>query len=674
MGTGRCVGARGRLSAALSGGVMGMEDELGSPSRADLHGSRRGRLRRTLAVALAGAVLAGGGMLTGIQPAAGQEADDGGDRAAAKAEWTFMTYMVADNNLEQDGLNDLLEMAGVGSTANVNIVVFVDRSAEFSEERVGNLPDFTSGKLLLVRDGEFEEIDDYGEIDSGNPQTLAWFIKTAAKLFPAKKYGLSLWDHGGGWQGYGSDDSAGSGMDMNEVVSGLAGGLQAAKVKKLEFLGFDACLMQTYEVAAAIAPFAKWFLASQELEPGHGWDYGGLKAIADKPKAKGKALGKSMLRAYMGQAEEQGTDAEVTLALVNLKNMPRIVGALKGFVTAATESIDDIAVRLATEGGNAISFGAKPDPAEAFNLVDLGDLLARLGEGVPDEVSVARASVYEALDRAVVDKVAGVTYEQATGMSVYLPLYEQYYLGDFYADVPDPAGWRSLLEAYYEAAGDIAPPGGALEFVGEPTLDVSAEGALITGQLPEGAGANIVAAYADMAVLDAEGSVVYLLTQPAGVGAGDPDAIQSGWGFSYIQISDGAQALPVYVWIDATESGFTASAEMLYEGASTSGEVTLTLTLDDEFNVVGSSLFLYQDNGTAAELTPEPGSTLTPLLLVVDPGGNVTFEPVGGALDATGNLGIDVAFLPSGTSFIYGLNAYDVAGNAAFTSAQGVVP
>ena len=64
-------------------------------------------------------------------------------------------------------------------------------------------------------------IEDFGEVNSGSPQTLAWFIKTAIKMFPAKKYGLSLWDHGGGWQGYGNDDSAGGGMSIADVVSGV---------------------------------------------------------------------------------------------------------------------------------------------------------------------------------------------------------------------------------------------------------------------------------------------------------------------------------------------------------------------------------------------------------------------------------------------------------------------
>ena len=41
--------------------------------------------------------------------------------------WTLMVYLDADNNLESAGIDDFLEMATVGSDANINIVVQFDR-------------------------------------------------------------------------------------------------------------------------------------------------------------------------------------------------------------------------------------------------------------------------------------------------------------------------------------------------------------------------------------------------------------------------------------------------------------------------------------------------------------------------------------------------------------------
>lgn len=42
---------------------------------------------------------------------------------------------------------------------------------------------------------------------------------------------------------------------------------------RLSLLGFDACLMGSYDVLEALAPVTHFFLASEENEPGHGWNY-----------------------------------------------------------------------------------------------------------------------------------------------------------------------------------------------------------------------------------------------------------------------------------------------------------------------------------------------------------------------------------------------------------------
>ncbi len=56
------------------------------------------------------------------------------------ATWTYMVYMGADTNLEGDALSDFLEMASVGSTSAVNIVVQLDRS-DFYDTSFGDWTD-----------------------------------------------------------------------------------------------------------------------------------------------------------------------------------------------------------------------------------------------------------------------------------------------------------------------------------------------------------------------------------------------------------------------------------------------------------------------------------------------------------------------------------------------------
>lgn len=59
------------------------------------------------------------------------------------------------------------------------------------------------------------------------------------------------------------------------LLSGISGS-KLGKVDRsfrLSLLGFDACLMGSYDVLEALAPLTHFFLASEENEPGHGWNY-----------------------------------------------------------------------------------------------------------------------------------------------------------------------------------------------------------------------------------------------------------------------------------------------------------------------------------------------------------------------------------------------------------------
>jgi hypothetical protein len=56
---------------------------------------------------------------------------------------------------------------------------------------------------------------------------------------------------------------------------------------KLDIIGFDACLMAMYEVGSTLAPYGRYLLASELLEPGHGWDYSALGSITQGVTAAG---------------------------------------------------------------------------------------------------------------------------------------------------------------------------------------------------------------------------------------------------------------------------------------------------------------------------------------------------------------------------------------------------
>ena len=117
-----------------------------------------------------------------------------------KAKWTVMIYMNADNDLERFGLRDFLEMSKVDNSKDVNILVQMDRTPNYSAE-YGDWTQTLRFKISknMVPTKE-QSIMDLGETNMGDPSTLTNFLTWSIQNYPAEKYILIIWDHGDGWK------------------------------------------------------------------------------------------------------------------------------------------------------------------------------------------------------------------------------------------------------------------------------------------------------------------------------------------------------------------------------------------------------------------------------------------------------------------------------------------
>ncbi|HWR86512.1 MAG TPA: clostripain-related cysteine peptidase [Rhodoglobus sp.] len=117
-----------------------------------------------------------------------------GSRAALEqpGTWTVLTYSIADTNLENFMMDDLDELGTVGDEENVNLVALVDRSEGYTDQEVLGMPDWSGAKLLeLGRDGG-EELDDLGDVNTGDPDLLADFIADGIERYRADHYALVI--------------------------------------------------------------------------------------------------------------------------------------------------------------------------------------------------------------------------------------------------------------------------------------------------------------------------------------------------------------------------------------------------------------------------------------------------------------------------------------------------
>jgi hypothetical protein len=59
-------------------------------------------------------------------------------------------------------------------------------------------------------------------------------------------------------------------MTYSTLEQGIKLGLAATNLGKFDFIAFDACLMSSIELVTQFAPYARYYMASEDLEPGTG--------------------------------------------------------------------------------------------------------------------------------------------------------------------------------------------------------------------------------------------------------------------------------------------------------------------------------------------------------------------------------------------------------------------
>ncbi|MBI2375807.1 MAG: hypothetical protein HYV07_17555 [Deltaproteobacteria bacterium] len=397
-----------------------------------------------------------------VIPAGSTDADGGSAADAAGAEgpfpWTVLVYMISDNNLERNGIDDLVEMSKANASRNLRFVAQIDRAMGFYELGVGSLSDFTSTKRLLIQNGEVMEVQDLGEENELALPPLSSFIEWAAQSYPSEKYILVLWDHGMGWQGFGEDKSVDppGAMSLADLNRSLREGMRRANIPQFELVGFDACLMGDLAALRMLAGVSPFVIASQDFEPTHGWNYTVFSGLEADPSMAIEELGKSILSGFRDQASEQGKTQSITLALYDMAHLAELDAAFEAFNALLDGDPAGLVTPLARARSEAQAFGRSSDPHADFQMVDLGDLSERLAELEPRARASADA-IASALEQLVVAKEKGALTRAATGVSIYFPSEPDLYLSKF--DEAEPLSrWRDVLGRLFLEADSLTEP------------------------------------------------------------------------------------------------------------------------------------------------------------------------------------------------------------------------
>jgi len=328
------------------------------------------------------------------------------------AEWTFMCFLNADNNLDPYGVQDLDEMKKVGSSDQVNVVVLIDREKG-------------PAKMLYIEKGKEVVLKEMGEIDMGDWKQLVSFVKFCKENYPAKKYTLDIWNHGAGWKlkkdqvfkGISYDDQSGNGISTPQLKLACAE-IEKILGQKLDIMSHDACLMGMIEINAEQHEHCKYFVASEEVEPGDGYCYDYFLApLVKNPTMDAKAFAVAMVRGFAQYyANQRGT----TTSAVEQAKIPALI--------AKTDALADALVAGLKSAENKAAMKQVMTAVQKFyykDNIDLFHLCALLEQKINDAgVKAAAADVKAAVKAAVVDNFnSGGTHANANGIAIYLPTY-----------------------------------------------------------------------------------------------------------------------------------------------------------------------------------------------------------------------------------------------------------
>ena len=334
--------------------------------------------------------------------------------------WTVMVYMCGSNLESEDGMGsgDMAEMLEASTGDNIRFLVFTGGAEEWK-----NGADADKNQIYCISGGEAELVYETDMANLGDAGTLSGFLDFGIQNYPAAKMGLIFWNHGGGSiSGVCFDDfNYGDSLFLKEIDAALYS-VYDEMTCPFEFIGYDACLMSTVESAAMLASHARYMVASEETEPGYGWNYTAIGQMLDsEPEASGAELGKVICDSFYESCKDVDSEDGATLSVIDLAKVDDLMIAFDNYAEdiyalAEKDSTDDLSkvIRNITASDN---FGGNNKSSGYTNMVDLGGII-EAGESYSGHT----AEAITALNNAVVYTKNGRDHQTACGLSCYYPL------------------------------------------------------------------------------------------------------------------------------------------------------------------------------------------------------------------------------------------------------------
>jgi len=337
------------------------------------------------------------------------------------ADWAIYWYLCGSDLESKHGSasEDIDEMLEIKLPENIKVVIETGGASEWKNNKIKS---DQMSRFVYSHDG-LKKLQKKELSNMGAPETLADFLKYCYEYHPAKNSMVILWNHGGGVLGgvaydeiYGLDS-----LSMKELQNAFALSFPDISEPVFDIIGFDACLMANIDTANIISPYASYMVASQELEPGNGWNYTGiLKSILDNPEITPEELGISVCDSFMDGCIEHGTSAEATLSLIDLAKAHTLFNHFTKYGDELfAHSLEDetLFASLGRAANSAEGYGGNNKEEGYTNMVDIGGFVK--SEHLQN--ANTEKMIQDALSDSIIYQVKGPYRSYGSGLSCYYP-------------------------------------------------------------------------------------------------------------------------------------------------------------------------------------------------------------------------------------------------------------
>ena len=311
-------------------------------------------------------------------------------------EWTFLFYDDADFSNAYDPIMDLASR--VASDSSINYLVLRDRNY------------FEAEYYYIEEDHNYSKIESIGEANMGSAVTLDNFIKFAHEFFPANRYIIAFYDHGGGWKGACWDVSNMNDnltcVEMDEAFT-LNGGM--------DMVLFTApCLMGAVETAYQVRNSSDVYIGSENVSGFIIWkdilqEFDTIIKI--NPLIGTTSLAEEIIRLHSENIEVSEYGSTLTMSAIDVSKTDLLVARFEQVISYYVNNFEDFS-----------TFPLAGIRKFYSNHYDLKDFLSfLLKHESNDSIKGLIDNTISCFDDCIIAECHGDSVYPINGLSIYFP-------------------------------------------------------------------------------------------------------------------------------------------------------------------------------------------------------------------------------------------------------------